>query len=659
MNKSLFNKIVIFIFVLLSTFKAFAYEVDIAADNLEYDGLRSKLNAKGNVILYWEDKKLYADYIELLIDKKTLNACGNIKFEESGNTIYAGSITYNYDNESADIKETFSNFSSVFIRTNSMERLNKDTYLINDIKLSNCDSNNPHTYLKAKRGKLVMNKRVTLYFPFFYIEKIPIFFSPVVTKSLEGGRSFASEFKVTIEPGHTSAGISLKTRISCPLSENSTAEAIYDYLGAKGHGYGGNVKYSNKNKKGNIYIYTTKDLTEGKKRWALIPYYEQRINEWDIKSQGEFMSDENFDYSYNHQDNWNRVNNNLKSYASLTRHGQNTSLEIFTQRYDNYDIDKGNYKISSLTLPAVKLTYFPKTIFLGITHDFAFIYSRDYKQYTYKNISSLNYTLTKAFKLSRRLTLKPAFIITEDWCDRFITEYSGYLNSRYRATGWMDWNVKYSLTTKKERKYDIFTKDSGIGTNKVFFTNSMYIGNRITARNVISYNLCRNEQNNLKIWSPLVSEIVWTPKHCITAYITQSQFLNPFKCQSLNLDLKIGDIEKAYLKFGVFYQEYKDWRADNILGFGLWLTPKWRFDYNIRINSDYSKIRVNEQDMRLYRDGHCYNLGVRCRIIGKEYEGFFKFDIKTNMPFDKKKDNKNDNDDEKILYPWSDNPVII
>ncbi|MDR3253811.1 MAG: hypothetical protein LBT07_02465 [Endomicrobium sp.] len=645
MNKYLFNKIIIFIFVLLSTFKAFAYEVDIAADNLEYDGLCSKLNAKGNVILYWEDKKLYADYIDLLMDKKTLNACGNIKFEESGNTIYAGSVTYNYDNESGDINETFSNFYSVFIRTNSMERLNKDTYLINDIKLSNCDLNNPHTYFKAKRGKLVMNKRVTLYWPFFYIEKVPIFFFPVITKSLKDGRSFASEFKVIIEPGHTSeAGISLKTRILCPLSEYSTAEAIYDYLGAKGHGYGGNVKYSNENKKGNIYIYTTKDLIERKKRWALIPHYEQRINKWDIKSQAEFMSDENFNYCYN-QGNLNRVNNTLKSYASLTRRGQNTSLEIFTQRCDNYG-KKGNYEISSLTLPAAKLTYFPKNIFFGITHNFTFIYSRDYKQHAYINISYLNYTLTKAFKLSRRFTLKPVFIITENWCDKdnsgFRTEYSGSLNSRYRATSWMDWNVNYSLTT-----------------NKVFFTNSMCIENKITARNTISYNLCRNEQDNLKIWSPLVSEIVWTPKYYITAYITQSQFLNPFKCQSLKLDLKIGDIEKAYLKLGVFYQKDKDWRVDNILGLGLWLTPKWRFDYNIRINSDYSKIMVNEQDMRLYRDGHCYNLGIRCRIIGKEHEEFFKFDIKTNMPFDKKKDSKDDNDDEKIFYPWSDNPVII
>ena len=139
--------------------------------------------------------------------------------------------------------------------------------------------------------------------------------------------------------------------------------------------------------------------------------------------------------------------------------------------------------------------------------------------------------------------------------------------------------------------------------------------------------------------------------------------MNPIRFQSAQLDIKIGETEKAYFNFGAFYQYYDEktnptmyYRSkelDNTLGFGLWITPKWRLDYNVRLTSRIDKIytKMNEHEFRIYRDLHCYNFGLTWRIRGIYHEVFFKFDLKTNMPFDRTNQDKQ-NAEEQIFYPW-------
>jgi LPS-assembly protein len=639
--------------LILFAIKAFAHKIDIVADNLEYDDLYSKLDAKGHVVLYWKNIKLHADHVELFIDKKILNSDGNIKFEESKNTIYANRLTYNYKTESGNIEETFSYLHPIFIRACSMEKLNKDTYLIKNIKLSNCDLNNPHVYFKAKRGKISMNKRVTLYWPFFYIGKVPIFFSPIITKSLKNKKSFASDFEITIEPSYTNnEGISLKTKILSPLNKYSTAGVKYDYLGIRGHGYGGNIKYLNKNKKLDIDIYTINDLIEKRKRWKLNTYYEQKINKWEVKSEIKFMSDKDFNTHFDK--NNKNIENILRSYAYLIKQGKNTALEIYAKRFDKYNKFNKNYEILSSDIPIIKFTYFPKSILFNITHDFIFKYkyNNNYEEHTHTNISSLNYGLKKAFTLGK-FTLKPNFIITKNLYDKnklnnkrniFITKYSNSLNLRYRATNWIDCDINYLLRTRTKENslyIDRFAEDHGIEINKFFFKNFMYIGSKAIIITDFSYNFnSQQHKNNQKkgIYMPLKSEIIWTPKHYFTTNITQTHLLNPFQCQNLNLDLKIGDSEKIYLELGIFYKKHKP--INNIFGFGIWLTPKWKFDYYATAN--------NEHKIKLYRDSHCYNLNIGYNIKKKKHEEFLKFDIKTNMSFNKK--NEKFNNDKNSFY---------
>ncbi|MDR1474802.1 MAG: hypothetical protein LBS38_03880 [Endomicrobium sp.] len=687
----------IFIIFLLVPFVFASNEVGISADALEYDEIEGKVIAQGHVVLDWDNKKVFADYVEFLIQEKSMTALGNVTIEENSDITHSESIVYNYDNETGLIKESFVSSSNfLFVRSKYMNRLGKDTFKLKHVTLSTCDLDEPHTYFKAHRANLVLNKRVTIYNPIFYIGKIPVLYFPFITKSLKSGRGFGSRLKVTLEPGYTwDEGFTLKTIVSCSLSDNSMVKAKYDHLGKRGTGYGGEINYVTNGGMLNVDTYYTEDLFINKKRWYLRPNCFQRINNtWTLRSQGEFQSDNTLNNYYN-QSNWDRTVNNLHSFISFTRQWAKSSLNFSFDYRAKYDNTK--YEITSIDVPIIKWSSYQRDLIWGIKHKALVEYSNTYKKYEtrvstaglfYKSTAKFEYGINRSFKIGKRFTLTPGLKATENWYDKdnknelknaFFTTYGGNFNTRFRATSWMDWNANYTGEARtKTNSLDIDTKlrDYGIVRNNIDLKNIMYVGDKTQVETRIRYNLMRYRDVPSIKWSPLTTNITWTPKHYITAIFEESQVIDPiFKFNSLKFDLNIGGhivdptMRTLSFNFGLFYQRfdnpkeaYRNSSIDNVIGFGLWLSPKWRLDYTLRctiaMNTMYSKYsKLNEQELKLYRDCHCYNLGIiysKRPYIEEKIE--VKFGMKTNMPFSKRSNNLGYDDENptEIFYPWRD-----
>lgn len=653
----------------------YAYEIDIKADMLEYDQNRGRITAEGNVVMVWEGREVKADFAEFLIEEKILNANGNVNVTEAGNSFFANEITYSYDEESGEIKESMLYSSTIFIRAKTMQRQNGDTYKIKNVKFSNCDLNDPHTCFRASRGKIVLNKRITIYNAVLYVGKLPVFYLPIITKSLKGGDGANLGFDYSIEPGYTNdGGFSVKNTLYYRFNQSMLLKGMADYYGTRGWGYGGEFSYYAQNTKASIYAYSINDNSAGMQRWTIRPYYWQKINdEWTIQSQAELISDNSFNNYYN-QNDWTRNVQTLTSYAALTRQGKGTNLMFVAQRFDRLNQYTGDFETETMSLPKVQFTYYPKKIFWGLTHNFSITYDNYYREYTtnnlfYKNTVNAIYNVTKDFRFGRKFTLKPTIGIIEDYYDKdnygdmkhtIQTKYTGSLNSRLRVTDWMDWNINYAINLRSipnSLTVDGQGNDYGISSHYITYTNYMYIGARTTVRNSLTYNLMRYQNDSSrKLWYPLVTEITYTPKYYITLYLRQTQELEPFEFKSLQLDLSIGNIEKAYFNMGAFYQNSPgvDNQITNTFGVGFWLTPKWRIDYNIRTvaKTDLSYSRMNEHEFKLYRDLHCYNLGVTWKIRETYHDVFFKFDAKVNMPFDRQKLEKEYREEDELFYPW-------
>ncbi|MCA6085679.1 hypothetical protein [Candidatus Endomicrobiellum agilis] len=711
MKKFLFKGIIVFTVILLSALSAFTCEIDIFADNLEYDEQVGKLFAKGNAVFNWENRKVSADYIEF--DKKTVKAFGNVKVEESGTIIYAESATYNYDEETGHIDETFGYSSSTFIQAKSIEMQNKDIYVIKAIKFSKCDLDNPHTHFRAKHGRLELNKRLTVYNAVFYIGKVPVFYLPIFTKSLKDDKSFGSDLKIEFNPKFENKSMYLNTVISCALSKSLKGKVFADFFRKQESSYGIKIDYLAENANGDININETNNF----KKCEVTSDYLHVINStWSMRWMARFKN--NIDIELDNQkrnDKFNKQKRNNKLidlsvlqgnhppydlnydksidlsflqgnypsynhnyYASVTRQGSDTNLNIsFMYRStDKPSTDKPTKRLNAV-LPKAELASYSRKIFLGVIHNFYFMHQNVYrtlsknKEPFCKNDSFFYYKLMRDFKFGNQFTLVPALKITvqhfnkddfgEEKYGGFFIKYTYSSNARFRVTDWMDWNVNYAITNAITKTKSLGTKTLRNKKNSLSFNNNMYFGESVAVQNFFAYNL------NKYLPLPFVTEIMWTLNSDMTVFIRQEQFirqkqfLDTFKFNSLKLDLIIGNLEKVYLNFGTFYQRYdkflnlyRNREIDNILGVGIWLTPKWKLDFNVKTTIPFDSIsnsKINEYEFRLYRDLHCYNFSITWKKqADKESEFSLKLNAKTSTSSDKKATWNLDNDE--IFHPW-------
>ena len=162
------KKIIFLLSILCLTFiftsQAFcAYEVTIKADSLTYQQDDEIITAEGNVELEWTDKIIKADNIEMGIKDQHLQAEGNVVISEEKSLLMSDKIQYDMAKEQGDLENTFGTSSSIFFKAEKMVKVSSDTYEIENVKLSNCDLDDPHHYAFAKRGVFVVYKRITIY----------------------------------------------------------------------------------------------------------------------------------------------------------------------------------------------------------------------------------------------------------------------------------------------------------------------------------------------------------------------------------------------------------------------------------------------------------------------------------------------------------------
>ncbi|MBO7611239.1 MAG: LPS-assembly protein LptD [Elusimicrobia bacterium] len=655
------------------TSKAFcAYEVTIKADSLTYQQDDEIITAEGNVELEWTDKIIKADNIEMRIRDQHLKAEGNVEISEEKSLLMSDKIEYDMAKEQGDLENTFGTSSSIFFKAEKMVKLSSDTYEIENVKLSNCDLDNPHHYAFAKKGVYIVDKRITIYKATYYVGKVPVFYFPKYTRNLA---SSDSKFSYEIEPGYTNdGGLSAKAKLKYKFTDKLNSALLLDYLGTRGEGVGLETNYYDKdNLKATLYAYGTQDRKEDSQRWMIKPSYWQKINDlWLIQSHAEFVSDSYFNNRYS-LDDWDRVLNKRRSYVSITRQSKKSNLRVMSELYQIYNpitdkIQNGSY----LILPQVYYSLYP-TKTLGAYSSFTFNlenktnYEMEYSSntYDYRRISATaDYNITKDYKVSKRMTVKPTLgvngtfydsINPEDDDKNLTTRYYGSFNTRYRPTWWMDWNLSYNARLRSDinrLNIDTDAEDKGVEQNAILFNNYIYTNSNLTVRNTTGYDLRDLENLGYIDWYPFITEITYVPSSKVTIFLKQTQDLHPFKFNSLQFDSMFGKLERFYFKFSAFYYQTRPEEVDLVSGIGFWLNSKWRLDYLIRITSHYTenKWSKRDQELKVYRDLHCFNLGASFRLREEYFEFYLKFEMKSNVPTLTKKDGTKEIDQE--FYPW-------
>ncbi|MHB9155751.1 MAG: hypothetical protein ACYC5N_08705, partial [Endomicrobiales bacterium] len=280
----------------------------------------------------------------------------------------------------------------------------------------------------------------------------------------------------------------------------------------------------------------------------------------------------------------------------------------------------------------------------------------------------MNANVKKAYTfLGRKATFNPSLGFTEYWSDRgflgekaslFVTRYYSDLNLRYRLTRSINWDVGYNFrlrTLANSLLPDFDAPDYGEETNQVYFQN-YYSYSRLSIRNAASYDFRVGRYEILEDWrqkfSPLVNELTWLPRSFYTVYLREESNLYPHYLRSVQTLLNIGEPDQQYVNLGFFYQYDRPDELGFNVGFGFWPTSKWKLDYRINAaaTGNYTGIRPNDQEVRLYRDLHCWEFKVAFRRRFTAEEIYFQINLKPSASANREK--MRYIQQEKEFYPW-------
>jgi LPS-assembly protein len=644
-----------------------ADEIDLKSDRLEYDEENRFMIATGSVTITWQNKVMKADSVKFWVDDKIALAENNVSLEEGTSTLKANALRYNYKDGTGEATHLSGYSYPVFFQAEKAVRKGERTYSIDNVAATTCNLARPHYTIRARHANIDLDRRITIYGGLFYLRDIPIFYLPIFSQPLGSGRKDSLE----IRPGYNNVdGLVIRTIFGFPISKNSYGKLYLDFFSKRGWGEGAEYTYYEPNKiKGTVYGYYIKERTTGNERWNFRTSYWQRYNQlWIGQADADVLSDTSFNNIYA-QDNWQRINQQLHSFVSFTRQSQTGNLRILAERFDVFNSSTGVFNPSIITAPAVTYTKYSRyNRLLKFYTNFSASFQNQYlSSYDYYLLTSnADYNITRDYRLTRKLTFKPRFGLSETWqdrtskpdlSDRFVTRYYTDLNLRYRVARWVDWDLTYNYKLRSEVNslyIDYFADDYGEETNNFTFVNSMFAG-RFTVRNTTGYNFRKARSIAPLNWydkfRPLVNEVTWVPSFPLFMYVREENTLHPFSLSSVQMDSRIGNVEGRYISLGVFYQSYRSSEMDFSTGFGFWPNKKWRIDYNIWATSlnHFTGVRTSSQEVKLYRDLHCWELKLIGRTRPGNQEIYVQLDLKSSARNRRQLYPQGANEE---FYPW-------
>jgi len=392
-----------FVLMFLTSF-LHADEVTINARSLEYDQDSKYLVAQGSVTVTWQDKMLNADEIEFWTDKEFLIAKGTVTLIDSNNTIFCRDMTYDYKSHTAEANKVFGSFTPWFFATKTMEKKNESKYETKAMRMTTCDNPRPHYTIHASSAKITVGKRITIYNAIFFVRSVPLFYLPIFSQPIGGGRYTHS---LDVEPGYNSTdGVMLKSTYGFQVNKYSYAKLYLDYYELRGWGEGGEYDYNTDKLRGSIYVYNIKDESTGIENFNLkISHWQKLDAYWTSRSNINYVNSTTFGSQYL-QDNWALFQRQIDSSLAFTRQTKKSNLTLSVNRTDATNASTGEFETTSMMLPQVSYTRFsllnksPYNSTLNMTFQNSYNKANDYydeSAYTRIDIKR-SYTIDTTFR---------------------------------------------------------------------------------------------------------------------------------------------------------------------------------------------------------------------------------------------------------------------
>ncbi|MDI6641393.1 MAG: hypothetical protein QME68_03670 [Elusimicrobiota bacterium] len=653
----------IFTFFLLHDLFSAEVPIKLKADEVIYDGNTRKIFAEGDVEISSGEFKVKTEKLEFDIDKQYIVGSGSVTMIDGKNWTGGTKIEYSLLASTGYIYNAYGYFDPWYFSSETLYK-DRDIYILGNSKFTTCDkSGHPHYVMLASKATIKVEKNIQISNAKMHLGVLPVVYLPWYSYPLKK-RSDCWE----VYPGYNSRdGITAKIIYGFPLTLNSYTKLYLDWFSKQNTGIGLEYNYSVlEHRKGTIYAYHIKDDKYEAERWTVKTSIWQKLTKtWSLQGNINFQSDKYFNKDY-FGENWNRNVQELKSDIAFTKQTRKTNWKTSISRIDKFNPATTTYYLHYMAAPQIEfalLTFKHNFLpfYVGFNGDLAQRFSGKFSTWT----ATGDFYITRQLTLSRNTTLTPKVGITEFWEDKtslvdvndlFLTRLYSTLNFRQRLNQFTNFELAHNFKLRSKQnvfEQDLQADDYGIETNNL--QSSIYISPKSQQYLRISsgYEL-RNFRNSvmdrLTRFQPIITDLQFLLIKNFICHIIHQQRIKPSETISIQTELNFKPSNRNSYGLGIFYHHTSQLlQLKTSLSF--WLTSKWQLSYyhTSNIDTDKNKFKIIDEELKLYRDLHCWEANFTYRRRGELQEYFFNIGLKIAA---RVKSELYDTERESEHYPW-------
>ncbi|MBI4436421.1 MAG: LPS assembly protein LptD [Candidatus Omnitrophica bacterium] len=235
-----------------------AEPIVVNGDEVEYFPDEKKVVGKGHISIDYQGSILTADAITVYLDTKDAEAEGEVVLTRGLDEFRGKHLRYNFDTKEGILTDARGKVLPWYFGGEKVERQGEDKFLVEGGYLTTCDLFPPHYSIRTKRIEIHSGNRIVARNVTFQTGGVPIFYSPVYTRSIKEG--VTQRAGAGVIPGYSNrwGGYILSTW-ALPLSEGISSNVHLDERSRRGFGIGLDTEYDTKVGKGEIKTYTLND----------------------------------------------------------------------------------------------------------------------------------------------------------------------------------------------------------------------------------------------------------------------------------------------------------------------------------------------------------------------------------------------------------------
>ncbi|MBM3245450.1 MAG: hypothetical protein FJZ15_06645, partial [Candidatus Omnitrophica bacterium] len=272
--------------------------ISINADTVEYSTDSKNVTAAGNVEILYKGTKLSCQKITVNTDTKEGFAEGGVRLDDEQGIIIAEKMTYNFQTKAGVMIDAQFRANPYFGKAERMHKLNDIQFVAMRTKMSTCDFDHPHYFIKSRKVDFYMGEKIIAKDNLIgggQYSHIPILYLPEFNKSLK--KPF---MHVQVSPGKDKYwGYYLLSAWRYNLTDSISGNLLLDYRELFGISEGFTTNYTNpKFGKGDFKFYYTQERDKSKDLSSAVDvpkvferYLVRWRHKWDIDENTNWISE--------------------------------------------------------------------------------------------------------------------------------------------------------------------------------------------------------------------------------------------------------------------------------------------------------------------------------------------------------------------------------